>query len=110
MLTLLPLVLRNVTRNLRRMILTILSIAVSIFIFAGLTSLPTMALFGAPIAHEDAPRRAVRAALGIQRALRDYCNAGTRTRPEASDADRYQHRCSCSRAHRHRSAHGVHRD
>ena len=28
-----------------------------------------MALFGAPIAHEDHPRRAVRAALGIQRAL-----------------------------------------
>ena len=27
-----------------------------------------MALFGAPIAHEDAPRRAVHAALGIQRA------------------------------------------
>jgi class 3 adenylate cyclase/tetratricopeptide (TPR) repeat protein len=31
-----------------------------------------MALFGAPLAHEDAPRRAVHAALGIQRALRDY--------------------------------------
>ena len=31
-----------------------------------------MALFGAPIAHEDGPRRAVHAALGIQRALRDY--------------------------------------
>ena len=31
-----------------------------------------MALFGAPIAHEDAPRRAVHAALEIQRALRDY--------------------------------------
>src|SRR5437899_2228850 len=31
-----------------------------------------MALFGAPIAHEDAPRRAVHAALGIQRALQDY--------------------------------------
>ncbi len=29
-----------------------------------------MALFGAPIAHEDAPQRAVRAALGIQDALR----------------------------------------
>src|SRR5215469_3714621 len=42
MLTLLPLVLRNVTRNLRRAILTILSIAVSIFIFAGLTSLPSL--------------------------------------------------------------------
>jgi class 3 adenylate cyclase/tetratricopeptide (TPR) repeat protein len=31
-----------------------------------------MALFGAPIAHEDGPRRAVHAALGIQQALRDY--------------------------------------
>ena len=31
-----------------------------------------MALFGAPIAHEDSPRRATHAALGIQRALRDY--------------------------------------
>ena len=30
-----------------------------------------MALFGAPIAHEDEARRAVHAALGIQRALRD---------------------------------------
>jgi class 3 adenylate cyclase/tetratricopeptide (TPR) repeat protein len=31
-----------------------------------------MALFGAPIAHEDSPRRAVHAALGMQRALRDF--------------------------------------
>jgi class 3 adenylate cyclase/tetratricopeptide (TPR) repeat protein len=31
-----------------------------------------MALFGAPIAHEDSPRRAVHAALGIQRALQAY--------------------------------------
>jgi class 3 adenylate cyclase/tetratricopeptide (TPR) repeat protein len=31
-----------------------------------------MALFGAPIAHEDSARRAVHAALGIQAALRDY--------------------------------------
>jgi class 3 adenylate cyclase/tetratricopeptide (TPR) repeat protein len=31
-----------------------------------------MALFGAPIAHEDGPRRAVHAALGIQLALGDY--------------------------------------
>ncbi|MBI2544089.1 MAG: AAA family ATPase, partial [Candidatus Rokubacteria bacterium] len=30
-----------------------------------------MALFGAPIGHEDSPRRAAHAALGIQRALRD---------------------------------------
>ena len=31
-----------------------------------------MALFGAPIAHEDAPERAVRAALGMQAALQRY--------------------------------------
>jgi class 3 adenylate cyclase/tetratricopeptide (TPR) repeat protein len=31
-----------------------------------------MALFGAPVAHEDSPRRAVHAALGIQHALRAY--------------------------------------
>ena len=31
-----------------------------------------MALFGAPIAHEDSPRRAAHAALAIQRALRSY--------------------------------------
>src|SRR5262249_25389983 len=30
-----------------------------------------MALFGAPLAHEDSPRRAVHAALGIQHAIRD---------------------------------------
>jgi class 3 adenylate cyclase/tetratricopeptide (TPR) repeat protein len=34
-----------------------------------------MALFGAPIAHEDGPRRAVHAALGIQRAIHDYGKA-----------------------------------
>jgi class 3 adenylate cyclase/tetratricopeptide (TPR) repeat protein len=31
-----------------------------------------MALFGAPIAHEDGPRRAVHAALGLQRTVREY--------------------------------------
>src|SRR5262249_37122042 len=31
-----------------------------------------MALFGAPIAHEDGPRRAVHAALAVQHALRDF--------------------------------------
>jgi class 3 adenylate cyclase/tetratricopeptide (TPR) repeat protein len=34
-----------------------------------------MALFGAPIAHEDSPRRAVHAALGIQRAIRGVAQA-----------------------------------
>jgi class 3 adenylate cyclase/tetratricopeptide (TPR) repeat protein len=36
-----------------------------------------MALFGAPVAHEDAPERAVRAALGIQKAMREF-NDGSR--------------------------------
>jgi class 3 adenylate cyclase len=31
-----------------------------------------MALFGAPLAHEDSPRRAVHAALSMQRALQDF--------------------------------------
>src|SRR5689334_17011278 len=34
-----------------------------------------MALFGAPIAHEDSARRAVHAALGIQRTMADYAAA-----------------------------------
>src|SRR5262245_3267721 len=34
-----------------------------------------MALFGAPLAHEDSPRRAIHAALGIQRAIRDVAQA-----------------------------------
>jgi class 3 adenylate cyclase/tetratricopeptide (TPR) repeat protein len=34
-----------------------------------------MALFGAPLAHEDSPRRAVHVALGIQRAIRDVAQA-----------------------------------
>src|SRR5262244_406521 len=34
-----------------------------------------MALFGAPLAHEDSPRRAVHAALGIQWAIRDVAQA-----------------------------------
>jgi class 3 adenylate cyclase len=34
-----------------------------------------MALFGTPIAHEDSPRRALHAALGIQRAIGDVAQA-----------------------------------
>ena len=70
-----------------------------------------MALFGAPIAHEDAPRRAVHAALGIQRALHDYTATLERER-----GLKLQMRIGintgtvCSRADRHRFAHGVHRD
>jgi Double zinc ribbon/Adenylate and Guanylate cyclase catalytic domain len=49
-----------------------------------------MALFGAPIAHEDSARRAVHAALGIQRAStprspgrRPTCSPGLRRKPKA---------------------------
>src|SRR5215469_10311860 len=42
MLKLLPLIARNLMRNARRTILTVLSIAISIFIFAGLMSLPNL--------------------------------------------------------------------
>ncbi len=38
----LPIVLRNIMRNKRRTILTVLSIAVSVFVFAALMSLPTV--------------------------------------------------------------------
>jgi class 3 adenylate cyclase/tetratricopeptide (TPR) repeat protein len=39
-----------------------------------------MALFGAPVAHENAPERAVRAALGMQAALRRYQEELSQTR------------------------------
>src|SRR2546422_7624283 len=39
------------------------------------TGAGVMALFGAPLAHEDSPRRAVHAALGIQHAIRDVSQA-----------------------------------
>src|SRR5262249_59075263 len=39
-----------------------------------------MALFGAPVAHEDAPERAVRAALGIRDALAQF-NQTVRAEP-----------------------------
>jgi hypothetical protein len=52
-----------------------------------------MALFGAPVAHEDSPRRAVHAALGIQRALRAYAEELQAQRGLApADAHRAQHR------------------
>ena len=52
-----------------------------------------MALFGAPIAHEDSPRRAVHAALGIQHALRDVAQTlAGRARAEPADAHWLEHR------------------
>ena len=69
-----------------------------------------MALFGAPIAHEDSPRRAAHAALAVQRALRDYdrelqAAAG----PPPADADRAPHRPGGGREDRRRPADGLHR-
>ena len=39
------------------------------------------ALFGAPLAHEDHPQRALHAAISIQRQLRDYAQADHRLKP-----------------------------
>src|SRR5713226_9116007 len=39
------------------------------------------ALFGAPLAHEDHPQRALHAALAIQQQLRDYAQADHRLKP-----------------------------
>ena len=39
------------------------------------------ALFGAPVAHEDHPQRALHAALAIQQQLRDYAQADQRLKP-----------------------------
>src|SRR5260370_14062647 len=39
------------------------------------------ALFGAPVAHEDHPQRALHAALAIQQQLRDYAQADHRLKP-----------------------------
>jgi hypothetical protein len=69
-----------------------------------------MALFGAPIAHEDAPRRAVHTALGIQRALRDFSKE-----LEATGGPAIRIRIGLNTgpvvvAHRRRSAHGLHRN
>ena len=70
-----------------------------------------MALFGAPIAHEDHAGRALRAALAIQEKLapiRADVQRDARTR--LSHADRYQHRPRGGGGHRPRSQDGLHRD
>src|SRR6202040_1054100 len=43
------------------------------------------ALFGAPVAHEDHPQRALYAALAMQQQLRDYAQADHRLKPVPLD-------------------------
>jgi Adenylate and Guanylate cyclase catalytic domain/Double zinc ribbon len=62
-----------------------------------------MALFGAPIAHEDHARRAVRAALGIERALAGF------QRELTSRGITFRARAGRGGQHRGRPAHGLHR-
>ena len=60
-----------------------------------------MALFGVPIAHEDGPRRAVHAALGIQRAMREYGQELQAWRGRTlADAHRHQYRLGRDRQDR----------
>ena len=69
-----------------------------------------MALFGAPIAHEDHPHRALRAALAIQAGSR-RCASDVRRAPRRRlpPAHRAQHRARGRRRDRPRPPHGLHR-
>ena len=68
-----------------------------------------MALFGAPIAHEDHAVRAVAAALAIEKAVRQYADTLRATaRDRLRGAHRHQHRARRRRQDRRRPAHGLH--
>ena len=67
-----------------------------------------MALFGAPIAHEDHARRAVHAALGIARALEAYQTELRAARHQLPRPPGPQHRPRGGGQHRQRPAHGLH--
>ena len=70
-----------------------------------------MALFGAPVAHEDAPQRAVHAALAHPRRPRAARPpACRRARHPARDPHRHQHRPGGRRAGRQRPQDGLHGD
>ena len=70
-----------------------------------------MALFGAPIAHEDAPQRAVWAALAIRDALAQFNDElKRRARLRAAGAHRHPHRTGGRRHGRQRSEDGLHGD
>ena len=54
-----------------------------------------MALFGAPIALEDAPQRAIRSALAIHREMKKFSDKSKENEtgiPPSKDADRHSHR------------------
>jgi len=67
-----------------------------------------MALFGAPIAHEDHARRAVLAALELRHQLQAY-NAAQAAGHRADYPDRPQHRPGGGGCDRGQLAHGLHR-
>ena len=69
-----------------------------------------MALFGAPIAHEDHAQRAVHAALGIRAALAGYrAELQQAARHRVPGAPGPQHGPGGGRQHRQRPPHGLHR-
>ena len=68
-----------------------------------------MALFGAPIAHEDHARRAVLAALGLGKRMAEHrAGARRRQRRRARGAFGCQHRLGGGRGHRRSPADGLH--
>ena len=68
-----------------------------------------MALFGAPLAHEDHAVRACYAALRMQESLKRYADGAPLARRGGADPGRPQLRGGRRALDRQRSAHGLHR-